>query len=80
MPNKNGNFRGTGKSGIKFTKDHSVDGVDTTTAVVVPAIIECNTSFPIGMTSAERVEMRQRLIAVLDNDNLVDRVQGDLEY
>ena len=80
LPKKNGNFRGTGKSSTKFTKDHEVEGVDTTTTLNVPGIIEVSTSFPLGMLGSERIHMRQKAIALLDSDNLIDRIQGQLEY
>jgi hypothetical protein len=79
-PNKNGNFRGTGKTSVKFTRDVEVDGVDTTTSLQVPAIIEVSTSFPIGMTAAERMSLRQFVVSLLDNDTLIDRIHGQLEY
>jgi hypothetical protein len=78
-PSKSGNFKGVAKSSIKFTKDIEVEGVDSTTSVTAPMIVTISFSMPIGATSAEVVEERQKAIALLDDDTLMDRLNNDLE-
>lgn len=63
---KVGNDFGTAKSAVKFTEDIVVTdaaGVSVTKA----AIANADFSFPVGITSAKALEMRQRLIAALDH-------------
>lgn len=66
-PKKSGNFNGVGKAEFKFTQDYAVPGVDLTTTIVAPALIDVSTSFPVGITVANCMEMRQRAIAFLDH-------------
>lgn len=69
---QNGNFRGVDKSSVKFSKDYTVPGVDSTSTLVSPVIIEVNFSIPVGVSAATIKEMRQRVIALLDNDLIMD--------
>lgn len=78
-PSKSGNFKGVAKSSFKFTKDLSVEGVDSTTAVTAPIITTISQSIPIGATTAEVLEERQKAIALLDDDSIMDRLNNDLE-
>jgi len=64
--NPNGNFLGTAKSEIKFSKNFSVVGKDGST-ISAPGIAGANFSFPVGMTSTDMTWMRQRLIAAIDH-------------
>lgn len=80
LPKQSGNFRGMARSAAKFTRDYEVAGVDSTTTIVSPGIIEVSTSFPRGVSAAERIEARQRVISLLDMDNFIDRLQGQCEY
>lgn len=70
FPTKNGNFRGTGKSSVKLTKDISVLGVDGN-SIIVPMICELNFSVPVGAVAADVVEFRQVALAVLDDDSVM---------
>lgn len=79
MPKKSGNFNGVAKSSLKFTIDKTVDGVDTTTENVAPQIGEISFSLPIGFSAAEAMELRQRMIAALDDDDLLAALSEDLE-
>lgn len=71
-PKQNGNFKGVEKCSIKFTYDHSVDGVDGVATLTSPAIAEINFSLPVGMTAAEKLIVRQRVISILDDDTVMD--------
>lgn len=71
FPKANGNFRGTAKSAVKFTKDFSVEGVDATTTLTVPAIAEVGFSFPVGLTAAQTLEFRMGLVALLQDDTVM---------
>lgn len=67
LPKTNGNFTGTRKASFKFTKDASVPGVDPSTQVKAPGILEVSASLPVGFTAADALLLRQRAIAVLDS-------------
>lgn len=71
FPKANGNFRGTSKCAVKFTKDHSVAGVDSSTSLIRPAIAEVSFSLPVGMTPAQTLELRMRLVAALSDDDIM---------
>ena len=75
FPTRSGNFLGTQKCTIKLTDDRTVVGVDGSD-IVVPSIAALDCSLPVGMTTADKVELRQRFIALLDSaefDNLFVR-------
>lgn len=67
-PTKQGNFKGVAKTAVKFTKDFLVSGVDGVSSLTSPVIIEVSFSIPVGVSSANITEMRQRAVALLDLD------------
>lgn len=71
FPKQSGNFRGVAKSSIKFSRDYNVTGVDGSSTIVSPFISEVSFSIPLGVTDAEILEMRQRIIALLDTDSIM---------
>jgi hypothetical protein len=71
-PKVNGNFKGTAKCAMKFSADKSVTGVDGLAALTSPIIGEVSFSVPVGITSADKLIMRQRIIALLDDDTIMD--------
>lgn len=79
LPKPSGNFAGTRKTSFKITDDEIVDGVDPLTDVKVPGILEVNCSLPVGISSAAAKKMRQRVIAILDNDLLMEAFQERCE-
>lgn len=68
LPKPSGNFRGVAKTAVKFTKDFAVEGVDSSTSLKAPVIIEVAFNMPVGVTAAEMLEMRQTAVALLNND------------
>lgn len=78
QPKVSGNFRGTAKSSVKFTQDYSVDGVDATTTVIVPGILEVSFSLPVGVTAAQSLELRMRAVALLMDDAIMVPVTDQL--
>lgn len=68
---RSGNRRGSQKSSVKFTWDVIVPGVDGTN-IVETHYIEVNTSIPLGVTSAEAKARRQHVVAILDDDTIMD--------
>lgn len=78
FPKANGNFKGTGKSALKFTTDKSVEGVDGTTSLTSPIISEVSFSVPVGVSLADMLIARQRLIAILDSDTFMDALMNQL--
>jgi hypothetical protein len=77
-PKRAGNFKGVGKSSVKFTQDITVAGVDSTTNVGSAIIIEVNFSVPVGTTRAQLLAIRQRLVAMLDDDSTMDMLSIQL--
>lgn len=78
FPTKTGNFKGVGKTAVKFTEDVSVDGVDASTSISAPIILEVSFSVPVGASAASILEMRQRALAALDDDTLMDALNIQL--
>lgn len=78
-PKQSGNFRGTAKSAIKFSQDVQVDGVDASTSVNAVEIGEISFSLPVGTTAAAAKILRQRMIAALDDDTLMAKLNDKLE-
>lgn len=72
QPKANGNFLGMAKSAIKFSECLAVTGADGVTTVKAPLICEISLAVPVGATTAQVVEIRQRAIALLDNDSVMD--------
>lgn len=71
FPKPSGTFLGTRKSAFKFSKEFPVLDKEGNT-INSPFIFEVSTSIPIGISTADQVEMRQRAIAALDNDTLMN--------
>lgn len=69
---KSGNFNGVSKTSFKFTKDTTVAGVDGVSSLTVPVIIEVNFSLPVGVNAAVVKSARQRVLACLDDDSIMD--------
>lgn len=72
FPSRSGNFKGTSKSALKFTQDQEVAGVDSSTTVTAPMILEVSFSLPVGVTAAQVKALRQRAVAALDADSFMD--------
>lgn len=73
LPKINGNFKGTQRSSQKYARAFNVLGVDGNTIQAI-ATTECIDSFPVGMTSAQKKEMRQYMIGLRDNDTIMDKI------
>lgn len=69
---QSGNFRGVAKTAAKFSQAITVDGVDATTTVTSAIIVDVGFSIPVGATTAQVVIARQRAIALLDDDTIMD--------
>lgn len=72
FPTKSGNFKGTAKSAIKLSLDAAVPGADGVATLTAPIIAEVSFSLPVGVEAAEVLKLRQRLIALLDSDTVMD--------
>lgn len=70
-PVRSGNFLGSAKSALKFTKDVSVPNADGSGEIVLPLIAEVSFSLPVGTTAAEALALRQAIVAILDRDDLM---------
>jgi hypothetical protein len=80
LPKRSGNSLGVKKSAIKLTQDQQVEGVDSTTTITAPALLDISFSLPVGTTPETAKILRQRAIALLDNDTLMVRLTEALEY
>jgi hypothetical protein len=78
LPKQNGNFKGVLKSSLKVTEDFSVPGVDSSTTLTSPVILSVSFSVPIGVTSADLLRLRQTVIALLDQDTLMNPLNHQL--
>lgn len=78
FPTRTGNFKGVAKSSVKFTKDVAVPGVDGVASITAPIIIEVSYSVPVGTTTADLVEARQRAIALQDLDTIMNALNIQL--
>jgi hypothetical protein len=79
FPTQSGNYLGVMQSTIKLTADVSVLGADSETTLVKPAIVNLQFNIPVGTASATILELRQRLIAVLDDDTIMTSLNEKLE-
>lgn len=79
QPKRAGNFKGVARSAVKISEDFEVPGVDPATTVTAPAIIDIAFNYPVGVTAAQKRARRQRVIALLDDDALMDRLDDKLE-
>jgi hypothetical protein len=80
LPKRAGNSLGVRKSAIKFTQDQEVTGVDSTTTFVQPALLDIAFNLPVGTTPAAAMLLRQRAIALLDDDTFIMSLTEDLNY
>lgn len=66
------NFRGVSRISFKFTKDIVVLGSDGVANITSPIITEVKMSIPKGATAAEVLLERQKAVALLDYDVVMD--------
>lgn len=78
FPKVMGNFKGTAKCAMKFSKDYAVDGVDGIASLTSPLIIEVSCSVPVGIAVADQMVGRQRVIALLDDDSVMVKLMNQL--
>lgn len=78
FPKQSGNFRGVGRSAAKFTDDQIVTGVDGVAEITSPLILEISFSIPVGTSPAAVLRLRQRTIALLDSDAIMDPLNNTL--
>jgi hypothetical protein len=71
FPKQAGNFKGVGKSAVKFAVDITVPGVDASTTLTSPIIMEISFSVPVGALPADVLLARQRGLALLDLDSVM---------
>jgi hypothetical protein len=78
FPKPSGNFKGTAKSTFKFSKDYQVLGVDGVALLTSPLIVEVSFSVPVGVSAADQLIGRQKAISLLDYDDLMTKLMGQL--
>jgi len=77
-PKVSGNYKGNAKSTLKFSQDFAVDGVDGVATLTAPVIAEVSFSVPVGVSAADRMIIRQRIIAILDDDTFMESLMNQL--
>jgi hypothetical protein len=78
FPKTNGNFPGTAKSMAKFSQDLGITGVDGLATLTSPLIGGISFSVPVGVDAAAQMVMRQRMIALLDDDTVMVALMNQL--
>lgn len=78
FPTRAGNFKGVGKTSIKFTRDVEVAGVDSSTTVTAPIIFEMSFSVPVGVAEADLIHICQSGLAILDVDSFMTSLNVQL--
>jgi hypothetical protein len=78
FPTRSGNFKGVAKTSIKFTDDTTVTGNDGAD-IVSPLIGEFSLSVPVGVTDAEILSFRQKMVALLDDDTFIATLHNKQE-
>lgn len=78
LPKPNANFKGTAKSSFKFTRDIVVESMIETLTLKAPIIAEVSFSCPVGSTAAEIKDMRQRLVALLNDETVMQKLNDQL--
>jgi hypothetical protein len=78
FPVKSGNFKGVSKTTVKLTKDGVVSGVDGIALLTAPIILEVSFSIPVGTPVADILIARQRAIALLDLDVVMNALNVQL--
>lgn len=77
LPKPVGSFKGMAKSAVKFSKEIMVpDSVGG--EVTAPAILHLTASLPVGATSAQKLLMRQRVVALLNDDTVMNELMDKL--
>lgn len=79
MPTRSGNFLGVAKGGVKFTDDYDVTGLDGT-SITSGGWMSLEFGLPVGVSDADKLELRQRMHAAIDRDDLFDEFFSKLEY
>jgi hypothetical protein len=80
LPKRAGNFMGTKKSALKFTRDQSVPGADATTTNVAPMLFDLAASIPVGTPTDNIIEGLNDLAALISDQAFIMKLVDDLEY
>lgn len=78
LPVRSGNFLGSAKSAVKLTRDKSVPNADGSGNIVAPLIVEVSFSVPVGVSAADILAARQHVIAIMDRDDIMGPLNGNL--
>lgn len=75
LPKRSGDYLGSAKVSSKFTQTKTVANA---AGLDVPAqlIAEVSFSIPVGVVAADMKALRQRIIALLDDDTVTDTFMG----
>lgn len=71
FPKPTGNYKGVAKTALKFSVDKIVDGVDGVSQLTSPMICEVGFSLPVGITPADSLELRQMVVAIMCDDDIM---------
>jgi hypothetical protein len=63
---------------VKFSQDITVDGLDGVSQITAPIIVEVSVSLPVGATAADALIARQRVVALVDRDDIMTPLMEQL--
>lgn len=78
FPKPSGNFKGVAKTAVKFSKDVLVTGADGVSQLTAPIIVDISFAIPVGATHGDILVARQRALALLDLDAIMDPLNEQL--
>jgi hypothetical protein len=76
FPKANGKYRGSEKTSMKITEDFDVPSTEVDVDITAPQIGEISFSSPVGLTSDQKKAFRMRFVALLSDDELMEKWHG----
>lgn len=77
-PSASGNFKGYLDTKISFGQDFTVPGVDGVNSVRM-GFASLQIRVPVGVSEAQILHLRQRVVAILDTDTIMGKLNYKLE-
>jgi hypothetical protein len=78
-PKRSGNSQGVSSAEVRLTEEVSVAGVEDSSTVSHLLTGSVSFRIPVGVSSADLLEFRQKIIAVLDDDVIAGALMDNLE-
>jgi len=78
-PKRSGNSQGVSSAEARFTEEVSVPGVEDSSNVSHLLTGSVSFRIPVGVSSADLLTFRQKIIALLDDDTVMGALMDNLE-